>query len=74
MYRVIQSFFDLSDGNREYHPGDIFPRNGLKVDDKRLGELASGNNRLGFPVIEKVEEQEEQAEPKARKRGRANVD
>lgn len=71
MYKVIKSFFDLSDGNREYHPGDDFPRNGLEVDEKRLGELASGNNRLGFPVIEKVEEQEE---PKSRKGRMANVD
>lgn len=59
MFKVVLPFFDLQDGNREYHPGDVFPRDGLKVSAERLVELASSNNRLGVSVIEEVKEQEE---------------
>jgi hypothetical protein len=57
MYKVLSAFFDLKDSNREYRPGDTFPRDGLTVDAARLAELASSNNRLGFPVIQEIKEQ-----------------
>jgi hypothetical protein len=72
MFKVVLPFFDLQDGNREYHPGDTFPRDGLKVSTARLAELASSNNRRGFPVIEEVKEQEE-AKP-TRKRVKKDAD
>ncbi len=72
MYKVLALFFDLQDGYKEYHPGDVYPRDGLTVSAGRLAELASSNNRLGFPVIEEVKEQEE-AKP-TRKRVKKDAD
>ena len=47
-YRVIKYFTDLQDNNREYHAGDIYPRNGLKVTKARIEEL--GVEDLTDPV------------------------
>lgn len=75
MYKVLALFFDLQDGNKEYHPGDIYPRDGLTVSAERLAELASSNNRLGVPLIEYIEEQQEQqGEKPARKRVKKDAD
>lgn len=56
MYRVIKYFTDLQDGDCPYNVGDIFPRKGLKVTDKRLAELAGNGNKQGVPLIQFVEE------------------
>ena len=56
MYKAIRYFTDLKDGSYPYHPGDVFPREGLQVSDERIEDLLTGNNRRGIPVIEKVEE------------------
>jgi hypothetical protein len=55
MYKVLEAFFDLQDGNHAYEPGDTFPRDGYKVSDDRLAELAGTDNRRGMKLIEKVE-------------------
>lgn len=55
MYRVIKAFTDLK-ASHVYHVGDTFPHNGVEVDAERITELASGNNRLGVPLIEEVVE------------------
>ena len=55
MYRVIKRFYDLK-ANHAYSVGDTFPYDGVDVDAERLSELESGNNRLGVPLIEEVEE------------------
>lgn len=60
IYRVKEQFYDLTDGYREYLPGDIFPREGLTVTAERLAELATSANRLGYPVIVGYEELTEQ--------------
>lgn len=49
-------FADLEDGKWLYLAGDAYPRDGLTVTDKRLRELAGSDNRMGFPLIEKVDE------------------
>lgn len=72
MFKVVQTFFDLTDGNMEYHPGDVFPRDGLEVSAERLEQLATSSNRLGCAVIEEVKEQQE--EKQTRKRVRKNAD
>lgn len=54
MYRVIEYFTDLQDDDHEYRTGDIFPREGLKVSEARLAELASAENLRGIPLIELV--------------------
>lgn len=58
MYRVIEYFTDLQDNDHEYRAGDTFPREGLKVSEARLAELASAENLRGTPVIELVKEPE----------------
>ena len=52
MYRVIEYFTDLHDDDHEYRVGDTFPREGLKVSEARLAELASAENLRGIPLIE----------------------
>lgn len=55
MYKVIKHFTDLQDKNHPYYVGDVFPRNGMKVSDDRIAELAGPDNKQGVPLIEKVE-------------------
>jgi hypothetical protein len=63
MYKVIKLFADLQDKNHVYNPGDVFPREGFKVTDKRLEELAGRNNKQGVPLIEKIEDETPDAKP-----------
>lgn len=69
--KVTRPFFDLTDKNWAYFPGDTFPREGKEVTAERLAELATSNNRLGYPVIEEVKEQEEKP---SRRRVKKDVD
>lgn len=55
MYKVIEYFTDLHDNDHEYHEGDIFPREGVKVSKERLKELASSDNKRGKPLIAEAE-------------------
>lgn len=57
MYKVIKFFTDLQDNSYAYHEGDIFPREGLDVTQKRLKELSSDKNKRGIPLIEEVKEE-----------------
>lgn len=56
MYRATRYFIDLKDGGHAYQKGDAFPFDGKKIPLERLEELSSAENRLGVPLIEKVEE------------------
>lgn len=68
MYRVIKSFADKQDNRYTYNVGDIFPREGIKVSERRLEELSTDQNRRGIPLIQKVDEEApksfEEEEPK----------
>lgn len=55
MYKVIEYFVDLQDNDREYNVGDTF--NHENVNEERLTELSTKNNRQRKPLIERVEEQ-----------------
>lgn len=55
MYKVIKFFTDLHDNDHPYNVGNIFPRSGVTVTEKRLAELAGSNNKQGQPLIELVE-------------------
>ena len=55
MYKAVKAFRDLKT-NLVYAVGDTFPHNGVEVDAERIAELASGNNRLGVPLIEEIAE------------------
>lgn len=64
MYRVIKYFTDLHDNEYEYHVGDTFQRKGIKVTKERLTELSTKENLQGEPLIELVEEQDEEKSQK----------
>lgn len=55
-YKVIHYFTDLQDFNHPYRVGDIFPREGMKVSDKRLEELSTNKNKQKKPLIKLVKE------------------
>lgn len=55
MYKVIKHFVDLQDENYSYNVGDTYPRKGLDVTEERINELSGNENKLGAPLIEKVE-------------------
>lgn len=54
MYEVIHYFTDLQDSKHPYNVGDIFPREGMAVDENRLRELSGNGNRQKKPLIRKV--------------------
>ncbi|MCC8177363.1 MAG: hypothetical protein LIO91_13200 [Bacteroidales bacterium] len=60
MYEVIKEFVDLHDGDYHYHPGDEFPRDGVKVTKRRINELAGSDNKQGEPLIAEIIEAEEE--------------
>lgn len=64
MYKVIKLFADLEDKNHVYNPGDVYPREGLKVTDERIKELSGSENKRGEPLIELVEEKPAEPEEK----------
>lgn len=52
-YRVIERFKDLQDNDRIYEVGDIYQGSKSK---KRIAELSGDENKIGKPLIEKVDE------------------
>lgn len=54
MYKVLRHFYDLANNGYEYNEGDVYKHDG--VSDKRLAELSSANNKLGVPLIVKIEQ------------------
>lgn len=60
MYKVLAYFTDLQDNGHPYNEGDIFPRFGLTVSEKRLKELSTTNNRRGIQLIQFVEQEVEE--------------
>lgn len=67
MYKAIKYFQDLKDNKYPYEAGDIYPREGLKVTDERLAELASDKNLRGETLIKKVETKKAEAKPTQKK-------
>ncbi|MFQ7473605.1 MAG: hypothetical protein ACLSAO_03980 [Anaerovoracaceae bacterium] len=57
MYKVIKDFIDLHDDDYPYSAGDIFPRIGIEVSEKRLKALLGDGNKQGTPLIKKVKEE-----------------
>lgn len=56
MYRVIHFFTDLKDNSHPYNVGDMYPREGVETNRKRIEELSSKFNLQGVPLIEFVED------------------
>lgn len=63
-YKVIHRFTDLQDNNYPYDEGDIFPRQGFKVSEERIKELASENNKRRMKLIELVDDEPKKATKK----------
>lgn len=68
MYKVIEAFADLQDGNHVYRHGDTYPRAGYNPTSERINELSCSSNMLNRPLIEAV------AEPKAKAEAKAEVE
>lgn len=66
LYRVVKYFTDMQDCDHPYNPGDIFPRDGVSVSEKRIAELAGSDNRQGVPLI-KAEESQKKTRKSANK-------
>lgn len=62
MYKVIKNFTDLKDSNHVYMIGDEFPRQGHKVNKSRIEELATSKNGLSIPLIQLVEDNDNDSE------------
>lgn len=56
MFRVIEFFTDLQDGNHSYNVGDTFPRESVTVTADRIKELSGTQNKRGIALIEEVRE------------------
>ena len=54
-YRVIKDFADNEDRGHIYRVGNVYPRSGKEVTEKRLEFLASSANLLKTPVIERID-------------------
>ena len=71
MYRAIEQFADLQDGNYIYGIGEIYPRKGHSPTEERLKELSGTENKVGKPVIQyfddPVEEENKQKNKKQKK-------
>lgn len=67
MYKVLTGFFDLEDQQHYYPLGASYPREGLTVSEKRINDLSTANNRMGFPLIEKVEEEKKSPRKRVKK-------
>lgn len=63
-YVVIIRWHDLKDGNYQYQPGDVYPREGLKPTKKRFEELSTTSNRRKTCLIKEVEETQKTKSPK----------
>lgn len=59
MFRVIEFFTDLQDGNHAYNVGDTFPREGVTATADRIKELSGTQNKRGIALIEEVRGAEE---------------
>lgn len=53
-YKVTIEFADLKDDKHVYKVGDTYPRSGAKPTSKRITELASDKNRLGYALITEI--------------------
>ncbi|MBL1226601.1 hypothetical protein [Enterococcus sp. BWR-S5] len=62
MYSVLKKFRDLTDNNKVYEQGEIYPREGHEPKQARIKQLLANDNKgraevlKGSPIIEKIEE------------------
>ena len=65
-FKVLRPFRDLEDTNktfpngREYAEGDLYPSVFLDLSEERIEELSTNKNTMGRPVVERIEETEDE--------------
>ena len=65
-FKVLHPFRDLEDTNktfpngREYAEGDLYPSVFLDLSEERIEELTTNKNKMGRPVVEIIEEIEDE--------------
>ena len=65
-FKVLRPFRDLEDTNktfpngREYAEGDLYPSVFLDLSEDRIEELSTNKNKMGRPVVERIEETEDE--------------
>ena len=67
MYLVTSKFRDLKDNEHIYNVGDIYPREGINIDDvdsKRIKELSTKKNKIGKVLIQEAKEEKETKDEK----------
>ncbi|EKF8765324.1 hypothetical protein [Staphylococcus pseudintermedius] len=56
-YEVLKTFKDLQDNDKLYEKGKTYPRPAnKKIDEERILELSSQDNRQKTPLIKKIED------------------
>ncbi|MFH0717383.1 hypothetical protein WMC59_11380 [Staphylococcus delphini] len=56
-YEVLKTFKDLQDNDKLYKKKNTFPRPAnKKIDEERILELSSSDNRQRKPLIKKIED------------------
>ncbi|ELX9433112.1 hypothetical protein SLJ28_001731 [Staphylococcus pseudintermedius] len=56
-YEVLKTFKDLQDNDKLYEKGKTYPcPANKKVDEERILELSSSDNRQRKPLIKKIED------------------
>lgn len=63
-YKAIMTFIDSADSGKTYREGDVFE--GTK---KRIKELSTDDNKVGFPVIEAIPEKKKTKPKKTEAKG-----
>lgn len=59
MYVAIKKFVDLTDNDRIYNAGDMYPRDGFEPSRERIIELATSKNKLETPLITYIEDKKQ---------------
>lgn len=54
MYKAVIRFREVADAKHIYEIGDEYPRDGYAPAEGRIEQLLSGNNKVGYPVIEEA--------------------
>ena len=60
MHLVVSEFKDLEDNEHIYNVGDIYPREGINIEDidsKRIKELSTKKNKIGKVLIQEIKEE-----------------
>lgn len=66
-YKVIKTFKDKEDNNKQYKAGDVYPKGDYKPTKKRLEELSEIHPKYNAAFIEEVKEEEKKTSSNKKK-------